>query len=141
MDFEMKLNFNLRTFLAVVVILGITTWIALENFLRQPIEVVNHVVIGQLTTGTDSSISPLTIEELRWAVANRSNRLFSLISTASIEEYEKSTQLPREIPLIGLAELHRTIFKCDVEGLDPDGTPVKRTIYVEQNHFHLVDVD
>ncbi len=136
----MKLNFNLRTFLAVVVILGITTCIALENSLRQPIE-VNHVVIGQITTGTDSSISPLTIEELRWVVTDGSNGLFSLVRTASIEEYEKSTQLPREIPLIGLAELHRTIFKCDVEGLDPDGTPVKRTVYVEQNHFHLVDVD
>ena len=45
--------------------------------------------------------------------------LVSLIRTASIEEYEKSTQLPREIPLIGLAELHRTIFKCDVEGWIP----------------------
>lgn len=137
----MKLSFKLRTFLAVVVVLGITTCIAVEKLFRQPIEVVSHVVLGPLTTGNDSSISPLTIEELRFAVTNRSNRLFSLVRTASIEEYEKSTQPPREIPLLGFAELHSTIFKCEVEGLEPDGTPVKRTIYVEQNHFHLVDVD
>ena len=59
----------------------------------------------------------------------------------AIVEYEKLVEPPRNVPLIGMAELHKTIYRCKVEAVSDQGKSVRRTLYVAKSHFHMLDID
>ena len=139
----MKKKWTLRTFLVVVMLLGVITSLTWERFLLNPVK-LDQVVLGEITSADDYSKTPLTLDELKWAVARQKTNAGSsdqvlLIENATIEEYESSVDSPRNLPLIGYAELRRTIYQCRVDAKHSNGTPVKRILYVEKNHFHLLD--
>lgn len=111
-----------------------------DNPLLNDVVKVDQVVIGPVTTGNQST-APLTVEEFRMALARQKNdaeRLLN-VNNATIEEYESTVDSPREVPLIGRAQLRRTVYKCVVCGQFKDGMVINRTFLVEKHQFHMLD--
>ena len=138
----MKKKWNLRTFLLVILALGVITSLTWEHVLLNPVR-LEQVVFGPLTAGANKQIDGLTVDELRFAVARQEIRDHSdktlIVENATIERHGTSVDAPRDVPIIGRAELRRTVYKCLVDGEYNDGARTKRIFFVEKQQYHMLD--
>ena len=136
----MKTKYSLRFFLISALALGIACAMSLEYFLHRPVE-IKTVVMGPVTTGT-STTEYLTMDELRFAViraASDDSVEFGTIENAKIEEHRSTVEPARNVALLGMAEIHRTIFKCTTLCRQNDGSLERKIFLVEKNHFHMME--
>lgn len=96
-------------------------------------------VIGRQIDQPNSFVPQLSDLELTQALdlskVTRKQLKLKKLDAGKVESWDTKIEPPREIPLIGKAQLHRTIFTCSIQFVDRDGIERQRTILVEKNQF------
>jgi hypothetical protein len=143
---DLVMKWSLRAFLIVVPIMALMfAWLVQALLEPKPEETVSY--IGRITNGAEMFLPEPTSDEIvrviEKVVAKGNIRgkgeIQKLVydSPFELEEVEAWIDPERSYPLIGPAQLHHRLWKCNFDTVDKDGEISKRAILIDQNHFHM----
>lgn len=138
-----KMRWNLKTFLIIVPLLALLLAFLIQHlFVPKPNATVS--ILGPITTG-ENALLPAPAEDLIARAIDRhygvlalnGNKPASVLSLIKVEEMESWTEDERGYPLIGNAQMHHRLWRCEFDAVSNEGEVSRRVVHLDQNHFHL----
>jgi hypothetical protein len=135
------MQWSLKRFLIFVPVMALILVFLIQN-LFTPISEGPFAILGPITTGANFELPPpdenliLRVIERNDMVAGKGPNLLSP-SVVEIEEIESWFDEEKHHPLIGPAKIHHRVWRCELETTMVDGSVSRRSILLDQNHFHM----
>lgn len=138
------MRWNLKAFLIAVPLLAALLVLVIQHFQKPPHD-GTAALLGPITSGTSLTLSPPKEIEFVRAIERIYKTKGGQFSTLKIdrnvplkiEKVSSKLDAQKVHPLIGPARLHHQIWQCEFGVKRIDGTTEKRSITIDQNHFHL----